>query len=96
MSSKEKLSRELLREIRKNPEFREVNDQLRFAQETGAEIARIRKRKRLTEEELGEKIGKDKKVIRRMEKGEYKQYTVKLLLQIAQATNTSLHVEFAD
>ena len=68
MNSKEKLSRELLREIRKNPEFREVN----------------------------EKIGKDKKVIRRMEKGEYKQYTVKLLLQIAKATNTALRVEFAD
>lgn len=96
MNSKDKISRELLKEIRKNPEFREVNDQLRFAQDTGAEIARIRKRKRLTEEEFGERIGKDKKVIRRMEKGEYKQYTVKLLLQIAQATNSSLRVEFAE
>ena len=96
MDSKEKLSRDLLREIRKDPEYRKVSNQQQLAKDVGAEVARIRKKKRLSEQELGEKIGRNAKVIKRMEKGEFKQYTLKMLLEIAEATNTSLQFEFAD
>jgi len=96
MDNKEKLSRDLLREIRKDPEFRKVSNQQQLAKDVGAEVARIRKKKRMSEQELAEKIGRTSKVIKRMEKGEFKQYTLKMLLEIAEATNTSLHFEFAD
>jgi ribosome-binding protein aMBF1 (putative translation factor) len=96
MDTKDKLSRELLREVRKDPEFRKISDQQELAKDVGAEIARIRKKKRMSEQELAEKIGRTSKVIRRMEKGEFKQYTLKMLIQIAQATNTRLQFEFAD
>ena len=96
MDNKEKLSRDLLREIRKDPEFRKVSNQQQLAKDVGAEVARIRKKKRMSEQELAEKIGRTSKVIKRMEKGEFKQYTLRMLLEIAEATNTSLHFEFAD
>jgi ribosome-binding protein aMBF1 (putative translation factor) len=96
MDSKEKLSRDLLREIRKDPEYRKVSNQQQLAKDVGAELARIRKKKRMSEQELAEKIGRTAKIIKRMEKGEFKQYTLKMLLEIAEATNTSLHFEFED
>src|ERR1700741_1789071 len=69
MDNKEKLSRDLLREIRKDPEFRKVSNQQQLAKDVGAELARIRKKKRMSEQELAEKIGRTSKVIKRMEKG---------------------------
>ena len=96
MDAKEKLSRELLREVRKDPEFRKVSDQQQLAKDVGAEVARIRKKKRMSEQELAEKIGRTAKIVKRMEKGEFKQYTLKMLLEIAAATNARLQFEFAD
>lgn len=96
MNNREKLSKELLREMLKDPGYRKANEQIQLARQIGAEVAQVRKRKRLSEEELAERIGKSKQVVRRMEKGEYKQYTIKLLLLIAQASNTDLQIKFIE
>lgn len=96
MNNREKLSRELLREMLKDPAYRKANEQIQLARQIGVEVAQIRKRKRLSEEDLAERIGKSKDVVRRMEKGEYKQYTIKLLLLIAQATNSDLQIKFVE
>ena len=72
MNNREKLSRELLREMLKDPAYREANERIQLARQIGSEVAQIRKRKRLSEDDLAERIGKSKEIVRRMEKGEYK------------------------
>lgn len=86
-------SKELLVELRKDQAYREVNDLLGFYMAVGAEIAKARQASGLSVSDLAVKVGKTEAVIRRMERGEYKQYTLKLLLDMARATKMELHLE---
>lgn len=88
------VSRELLTELRKDPQYRNVDDQIAFFKSAGAEIAKARKESGLSVSELAKTIGKPESVVRRMERGEYKQYTVKMLLEIARATRMELGLMF--
>ena len=91
---KEQLSRELLKVLRTDDAYRVFTQAQDFYKKAGEEIAKLRKRKKLTARELADKIGKKEKDISRMERGEFKQYTVPLLLKIAEATNTALLISY--
>jgi|GEM_PF-3405673 len=91
---KEKLSQELLRELTKEDAYREFASAEQVYKEIGASLGRIRKAKKMSVTDLAKKIGKSEQIILRMEKGEYKQYTQKLLLQLANAINCKLRIFF--
>jgi len=61
----------------------------------GKAIAALRKRKKMSPQEFSKKIGVKTQVLTRIEKGEYGRYTLKFLLEVAQATDTYLHIDFA-
>jgi len=90
----DKLSKALLQELTKDEAYREFASAEKVYKEIGETIAKVRKAKKISVADFGKKIGKSEKIIQRMEKGEYKQYTMKLLLQIAQATASSLRIFF--
>ena len=91
---KEKLSQELLRELTKEDAYREFASAEKVYKEIGESLARARKAKKMSIADLAKKIGKSESVILRMEKGEYKQYTQKLLLQLANAIGCKLRIFF--
>jgi ribosome-binding protein aMBF1 (putative translation factor) len=90
----DKLSKALLQELTKDDAYREFASAEKVYKEIGETITKARKAKKVSMSDLAKKIGKSEKIILRMEKGEYKQYTMKLLLQIAQATGSSLRIFF--
>jgi ribosome-binding protein aMBF1 (putative translation factor) len=89
-----KLSNALLQELTKDDAYREFASAEKVYKEIGETIAKVRKAKKISVSDLAKKIGKSEKIILRMEKGEYKQYTMKLLLQIATATGSKLRIFF--
>ena len=91
---KEQLSRELLKVLRSDQAYRQFSETQRFQKQVGEEIARLRKKRKLRAREFAEKIGKKESDVSRMERGEYKQYTVTLLLKIAEATGSQIRVEY--
>jgi ribosome-binding protein aMBF1 (putative translation factor) len=56
----------------------------------------VRKARKLSEDEFAQRIKKKPQDVRRMEKGEYKQYTLKTVLDIARAVNKQIKIEFVD
>jgi ribosome-binding protein aMBF1 (putative translation factor) len=91
---REKLSKELLQELTKDEAYREFASAEEVYKLIGESIAKLRKAKKVTVADLAKKVGKSEKIILRMEKGEYKQYTMKLLLQLATALKAKLRIEF--
>lgn len=92
----EEISEQLLSELRKNAGFKDFSDAQRLSRQIGSELERARKRKRLSDQELAERIGRSVQIVRKIEKGEYRQFTVKLLMELAQATNSKLEIRFSD
>jgi len=92
--AKEKLSQDLLKELTKDDAYREFASAEQVYKDVGASIARIRKARKMSVMDLAKKIGKSEKIVMRMERGEYKQYTQKLLLQLATALNAKLKISF--
>lgn len=90
------LGQELLKELKKDENFRGFTVEQNLYQQIGKEIARVRKARKISEEEFAERIKKKVQDVRRMEKGEYKQYTLKTILDIAKAANKQVRIEFDD
>lgn len=91
---KEQLSRELLKVLRTDEAYRSFSEKQEFEKQVGTEIGKLRKKKKLTPREFAEKIGKKESDVSKMERGEYKQYTLALLLKIAEATGSQIKVEY--
>jgi len=91
---REKLSKELLQELQKDEAYREFASAEEVYKLIGESLAKVRKAKKMSAADLAQKIGKSEKIISRMEKGEYKQYTMKLLLQLANALKAKLRIQF--
>lgn len=89
---REKLSKELLQELKKDEAYREFSSAEEVYKQIGEAVSRIRKTRKMSVSDFAKKIGKSEKIIARIEKGEYKQYTMKLLLQIAHVLNSKLRV----
>ncbi|PWT88128.1 MAG: hypothetical protein C5B54_11110 [Acidobacteria bacterium] len=84
------LGKKLVSELRKEPGYRSFDDAHELQKNIGAEIARVRKARRMSVAELAKRIGKKQQAVQRMEKGDYKQYTYKLLLEIAGALDSKI------
>lgn len=91
---KEELSRELLKVLRSDDAYRQFSETQEFQKHVGQEITKLRKKKKLSPREFAEKIGKKESDISKMERGEFKQYTLKLLLKIAEATSSHIKLEY--
>lgn len=91
---KEQLSRELLKVLRSDDAYRQFSETQQFQKQVGEEIAKLRKKRKVSAREFAEKIGKKEADVARMERGEFKQYTVTLLLKIAEVTGSQLRVEY--
>ena len=89
---REKLSNELLQELKKDEAYREFSSAEEVYKELGQSIGRIRKAKKMSIGDFSKRIGKSDKIIARIEKGEYKQYTMKMILQIAHVLNAKLRI----
>jgi len=94
-SEPEKISRELLKELTKDTSYREFTEAHELSKQIGAAIVRARKKSRLSTAELAARIGKSEAIVKRMEKGEYKQYTIQLLLALAHATGSKVQIDLA-
>ncbi|MCI0412450.1 helix-turn-helix domain-containing protein [bacterium] len=91
---REKLSKELLQELQKDEAYREFASAEEVYKLIGESLGKVRKAKKMSVADLAQKVGKSEKIILRMEKGEYKQYTMKLLLQLAHALKAKLRIQY--
>jgi DNA-binding transcriptional regulator YiaG len=91
----EELTREFLNERLKDPTYQRHYREEQMRGYLGKSIAALRKKKRMSPEEFARKLGTKTEALNRMEKGEYGRYTLKSLLDIAQATDTYLRIDFA-
>jgi ribosome-binding protein aMBF1 (putative translation factor) len=92
----EALGLQLLKELKKDEGFRGFTVEQTLYQQLGREIGRVRKARKLSDEEFAQRIKKKVRDVHRMEKGEFKQYTLKLILDIARAFDKQVRVEFDD
>jgi ribosome-binding protein aMBF1 (putative translation factor) len=90
-----KVAVNFLKERLKDPAFRKHYRSEQLVRETGQEIARIRKEHRWTVDQMAERIGVKPSDISRMERGEFRRYTLKLLQDIALATDLQLRIRFS-
>ncbi|HEY7162334.1 MAG TPA: helix-turn-helix transcriptional regulator [Acidobacteriota bacterium] len=90
----EELTREFLNERLKDPTYQRHYREEQMRSYVGKAIAALRKKKKLSPEEFAKKIGVKTEALNRMEKGEYGRYTLKSLIEIAQATDAYLHIDF--
>ncbi|HET6267229.1 MAG TPA: helix-turn-helix transcriptional regulator [Acidobacteriota bacterium] len=90
-----KVAVNFLNERLKDPAFRKHYRSEQMVREAGEEIARIRKEHRWSVEEMAQRIGVKPADVSRMERGEFRRYTLKLLQDIALATDLQLRVRFS-
>ncbi len=90
----EELTREFLKERLKDPEYQKHYREEKLRQYLGQSIAALRKKKKMSPEQFAKAIGSNVQSLTRIEKGEYGRYTLKFLLDLAQATDTYIHIDF--
>jgi DNA-binding Xre family transcriptional regulator len=83
-----------LREDLKDPEFLKHFKEEQNALVLALKIAKLRKRKRLTQKRLAERMGTSQQAISRLEGGEYEGFTLATLEKVAKATHTHLKIDF--
>ena len=88
------VSQELLSELKKDAGYKSFVDRQELFRQIGLEIARVRKAKKLSVDQLAQKLGKPASAVSKMEKGEYKAYTLKTLMDLAQVLGTRLKIGF--
>jgi len=90
----EELSRAFLQERLKDPSYLKFYLEEQFRVSFGSEIARVRKEKKLSQEQLAKQCGLNGAAIAKLEKGEYHRVTLKLLVQVAEALDQKITVHF--
>lgn len=77
----------------KNPAFKKAWDDLDTEFELIESMIKARKKRRISQSELAEKIGLKQSAIARLESGGYDNATIKTLSKIANALNTRLVIK---
>lgn len=90
----EKLSEEFLKERLKDPGYKEFYVEEQFRKRLGSAIIEIRKKRKVTQKQLAERAGLPMETIARLESGEYRKITLKLLFKLALATDTTIDIDF--
>jgi ribosome-binding protein aMBF1 (putative translation factor) len=78
----------------KNPVFRKHYRHARLAVEVAHQIVLLREKLGISQVELARRMGTKQQTISRLERGDYEGFTLKTLLNIAEATKTQLVVRF--
>ena len=94
MKTKVRYFEDWAKEQLKDPEFRRHYERYRQALAVGYEIAKLRHRLKLSQNELARRMGTTQQVISRLESGSYTGATLKTLERLAKATGTELTVSF--
>ena len=90
----EQLSEEFLKERLKDPGYKGFYIEEQFRKKLGYALSEIRKKRKLTAKQLAERADVPVEAINRLEAGEYKKLTMKLLYKLALASDTTIQVEF--
>jgi transcriptional regulator with XRE-family HTH domain len=83
-----------LREELKDPEFKAHYQEKRQALALAIKIAKLRKKKELSQQQLAKLMGTSQQAISWIESDEYEGFTLKTLDKIAEATGTRVKIEF--
>lgn len=85
---------ELLRREMRRPSFRKHFRQARLAVEVAHQMVLLRERLGISQTELARRMGTKQQTISRLESGDYDGFTLRTLMNIAEATKTTLVVKF--
>ena len=77
----------------KDPEFRQAFDEEEVYASLAIQIAKIREKQHLTQQELAEKLHTTQQTVSRLEDIHNSSYTLKTLIKIARTFNKKLKVE---
>ena len=86
--------RSRLREDLKDPEFKAHYQEERQALKLALQIAKLREKKGLSQQQMAKLMGTSQQAVSRIESGEYEGFTLKTLEKIAEATGTRVKIEF--
>jgi DNA-binding XRE family transcriptional regulator len=86
--------RSRLREDLKDSEFKAHYQEERQALKLAMKIAKLRKKKGLSQQQKAKLMGTSQQAVSRIESGEYEGFTLKTLEKIAEATGTKVKIEF--
>jgi DNA-binding XRE family transcriptional regulator len=86
--------RRRLREDLKDPEFKAHYQEERQALKLAMKIAKLRKKKGLSQQQMAKLMGTSQQAVSRIESGEYDGFTLRTLEKIAEATGTKVKIEF--
>lgn len=95
MKRKHTTLNDLLRKEFKVPGSKEIFEEEYLKVNLALQIARLRKRKKLTQKQFAELMGTSQAAVSRIEKGDYEGFTLKTLQKIADATGTQLEIHFS-
>ncbi|MCK4419000.1 XRE family transcriptional regulator [Candidatus Aerophobetes bacterium] len=82
-----------LKEDLKDPEFRKVFDEEEIYASLAIQIARIRQKKKLTQQELAKRLHTTQQTISRLENIYNKSYSLRTLIELARVLDKRLKVE---
>ncbi|MCK4859190.1 MAG: XRE family transcriptional regulator [Candidatus Omnitrophica bacterium] len=85
--------RDRLKEDLKNPEFRKAFDEEEVYASLAIQIAKIRQKERLTQQELAKRLHTTQQTVSRLEDVHNKSYSLGTLIKLADALDKRLKVE---
>lgn len=86
--------RDRLKEDLKDPEFRKAFDEEEVYASLAIQIAKIREKEHLTQEELAQRLHTTQQTVSRLEDIHNKSYSLQTLVKLAGALHKELKVEF--
>jgi len=86
--------RDRLKEDLKDPEFRKAFDEEEVYASLAIQIAKIREKEHLTQEELAQRLHTTQQTVSRLEDIHNKSYSLQTLIKLAGALHKELKVEF--
>ncbi len=86
--------KDYLKKELKNSEFQKAFDEEEIYASLAIQTARIRQKKRLTQEALARKLHTTQQTVSRLENIHNKSYSLNTLIKLARALNKKLKVEF--
>jgi len=84
-----------LKNCLKNPKLKKEYEKYSLRIKLAYEIFQLRNKKKISQFELAKKIGKTKRVVARMEEGEYN-FSIDTLSNVAEALNCKMKIGFSN
>ena len=86
--------KDYLKKQLKNPEFKKAFDEEEIYASLAIQIAKIRQKERLTQAELATRLDTTQQTVSRLEDIHNRRYSLRTLIEVAQALDKQLKVEF--